>query len=175
MNDKIFKNANRDIRQMEDTRVFSNYTPEHERLNMTPIASNPQGDKRHGVSAQINQISRPVNIYQKQDKVLTSQPPEIKNIINDVKTQSEQYHTSGFDSFDYTPPKDPEQDNNISSFYDIKDGLYLLMFQDEIVEVGTLEYIQHFIENLLQNNNVELSQLVVLKKVEIFSGISLKE
>jgi len=164
-NNRIFKNANRNLSHYENVKAFSQYVPEHERLNKTPAVANNQVDHR---------LKKQVQIPARTTAEVLSPQEVVKNTINDIKSQSEIYHSKGFDAVDYVPERSHEEDTN-TSFSDIEYGSYLLMYNQEVIEVGTIEYIQDYIENLIQHNDVELNQLVVLKKVEIFSGIIIKE
>lgn len=200
---KIFKNPNRGKTKhvVPETYVPETYVPEYKRLDKNPIvlpASREEFRRVPTKKAIPPQVK--VNSGQAIDggwsavpAVVAKQTPRniqvkehFENSFYDEPVSSQaipDYSKDNIESVDYDQvelPTEIDDTNSLVSnidFISIQSGECILMYDNDIIASGTIDEITKIVEEVLTSDdyNIDVEKLVVLKKMNLRTGVVISE
>lgn len=134
------------------------YQPEYERLGVEPIKYplNKEDDE--------NFIK----------KTASEKHPPATKIVQTGNSQETLWNNPTQEEVKGPEPP-PEEDFNLTN---IDNGQYVLVYDNDILCIGTKEYVEEYVTDLISNNSVEadpLSHLAIFKRVGLKAGVFLDE
>jgi len=153
----LFKNQ---FRGRKVAKVES-YQPEHERLGVEPI-------------------QYPINKEEDSAFLQTQKYPPQSKIV-ETGTSKEVLWTESSEEKPITPPSPAGEwlaagsEDNSFKLDKMEVGQYVIIYNDNVLCVGTKQHTEEFIMEFLSNNSLEISELTILKRVNIKAGIFVDE
>lgn len=189
----LFKNPARN----NQNKQFDKYIPEYKRLDITPakvertpeeefisenkrIAKEREEESNLDESQQISILSaRRAGLLSNKDAEALELEYERNNrnlkLLKDNKDliSEDDVYSEPIKSEEISFPDNTEDNNSEFSFKDINIGDYVLIHNDSVIDIGTIDSIKEILSNILLDSDQDLNidDFVVMKKMKLQMGI----